>query len=153
MKKNNINMDMMLSENFRLGEFINSRTAERLGIDNTPSWEVVFHLRQLCREVLQPLRDHYGRPIVITSGYRCPELNEAVHGVGESQHLYGCAADLRLPDIDTGRQWYFWIVNHLDFDQLLLEHNRRGDSWLHVSHQPDYKQNRHQAFFNYKSKE
>jgi len=150
MKKNNINMNMMLSENFRLGEFVNSRTAERLGIDNTPpSWEVVFHLRQLCREVLQPLRDHYGRPIIITSGYRCPALNEAVHGVGESMHLYGCAADLHLPDIDTGRQWYFWMVNHLDFDQLFLEHNHRGARWLHVSHKPDSKQNRHMAIFNY----
>lgn len=152
MKRNNINMDMMLSENFRLGEFIKSETAEMLGIDNTPSWEVVLHLRQLCREVLQPLRSHYGRPITVTSGYRCPALNEAVHGVGNSQHLYGCAADLHLPDLDTGRSWYFWIVNHLDFDQVLLEYNRSGTFWLHVSCQFDFKQNRHQAFFNYKSK-
>ena len=149
MKRNNINMEMMLSENFRLGEFTEHEKARLLAIDNTPSWEVVFHLRQLCREVLQPLRDHYGRPIIVTSGYRCPELNEAVHGVGGSQHLYGCAADLHLPDIDTGRQWYYWMVNHLDFDQLLLEYNRSGDRWLHVSHQPDYKQNRHIALFNY----
>ena len=148
MKTFKYNPNLQLSEDFLLSEFIDSETARRLNIDNTPpTWEVVIHLRQLCREVLQPLRDHYGRPIRITSGYRCPALNEAVHGVGNSQHLVGCAADLHLPDLDTGRAWYYWIVNHLDFDQCLLEHNRRGARWLHVSYQADYHQNRHMAMF------
>ena len=116
---------MMLSDHFRLGEFIESETARRYHIDNTPSWETVLHLRHLCREVLQPLRRHHGGPIRIVSGYRCEELNERVHGVGNSQHLYGCAADLHLPDLATGREWYYWIVSNLDFDQLLLR-NREG---------------------------
>ena len=68
----NYNPHTKLTENFLLGEFVESETARRLGIDNTPqSWEVVVHLRQLCREVLQPLRDHVGHAIHINSGYRC----------------------------------------------------------------------------------
>ena len=96
MNKPKYNPEMQLSENFRLKEFIESPTAERLGIDNRPDWEAVINLRNLCREVLQPLRDHEGKPIHINSGYRCPELNEAVHGVGDSQHLRGEAADIHL---------------------------------------------------------
>ena len=67
-----IDLNTKLTGNFRLGEFIESETARRLGINNTPQlWDVVVHLRQLCREVLQPLRDHVGHPIRINSGYRC----------------------------------------------------------------------------------
>ena len=144
----NYDPNRQLTRNFQLGEFIESETARRLGIDNIPeSWEVVVHLRQLCREVLQPLRDHVGHPIHINSGYRCEQLNEAIHGVGNSQHLYGCAADIHIPDLDTGRKWYYWMVNHLDFDQIILEHNRRGGRWLHVSFRPDYHDNRHQSWF------
>lgn len=149
MKKIAYNPDKMLSENFRLGEFTEHEKARLLAIDNTPSWEVVFHLRQLCREVLQPLRDHVGLPVTVLSGYRCPALNEALHGLGASLHIQGCAADLYVPDADTARQWYFWMVNHLDFDLLFVEHNRHGDRWLHVSYQADYHLNRHQSFFNY----
>jgi hypothetical protein len=142
------NPDMQLTEDFLLGEFIEHETANRLGIDNTPEmWEVVVHLRQLCREVLQPLRDHAGQEIHILSGYHTEQLNEALHTVGNSMHLYGCAADVQVPDIDTARSWYYWIVNHLDFDQCFLEHNRRGDFWLHVSYRPDYHDNRHQSWF------
>ena len=142
------NPDMQLTEDFLLGEFIEHETANRLGIDNTPEmWEVVVHLRQLCREVLQPLRDHAGHEIHILSGYHTEQLNEALHTVGNSMHLYGCAADVQVPDIDTARSWYYWIVNHLDFDQCFLEHNRRGDFWLHVSYRPDYHDNRHQSWF------
>lgn len=150
MKKNDIHLDMMLSDDFRLGEFIESETAQLYHIDNSPTWEVVLHLHHLCREVLQPLRRHYGRPIRIASGYRCEALNELVHGVGNSLHLCGCAADLHLPDIDTGRAWYHWIVDNLDFDQVLLEYSRCGAIRLHVSYKADSMQNRHQAFFNYR---
>ena len=89
MNKPKYNPEMQLSENFRLKEFIESQTADQRGIDNRPDWEAVINLRNLCREVLQPLRDYEGKPIHVNSGYRCPELNEAVHGVGDSQHLYG----------------------------------------------------------------
>ena len=143
------NAEMQLSENFRLKEFIESPTAERLGIDNRPDWEAVINLRNLCREVLQPLRDHEGKPIHINSGYRCPELNEAVHGVGDSQHLRGEAADIHLPDVETGRRWYKYIVDNLDFDQLLFEYRRTGVRWLHLSCRRDRTRNRHMAIPNF----
>ncbi|MBQ9203049.1 MAG: peptidase M15 [Prevotella sp.] len=144
-----IDTDLRLSENFTLGEFLSSQTAVRHGIANLPQPCHVSNLRNLCREVLQPLRDHIGQPIRISSGYRCPELNALVHGVGDSQHLHGCAADLHLPSEQTGKAWYFWICNHLDFDQLLFETNRYRAVWLHVSCRPDFKQNRHMAIPNY----
>ena len=130
---------MQLSENFRLKEFVESQTADERGIDNRPDWEAVINLRNLCREVLQPLRNYEGKPIHANSGYRCPELNEAVHGVGDSQHLYGEAADLHVPNIDTGRRWYQFIVEHTDFDQVLFEYRRTGVRWLHVSCRRDRK--------------
>ena len=149
MKTIRYNPDKMLSHDFRLGEFIECEKAWWGDHDNTPtSWEVIIHLRQLSREVLQPLRDHYGRPLRIVCGYRTEALNMALHGVGASLHVIGCAADLWLPDIDTGRQWYYWLVNHVDFDQVFLEVSHHGDRCLHVSHQPDYKSNRHMSFFN-----
>ena len=141
--------DMQLSENFTLGEFLSSQTAVKNGIVNLPTREHVSNMQHLCQEILQPLRDHFCQPIRITSGYRCPALNQLVHGVGNSMHQYGCAADLHLPHEKTGKAWYFWIHNHLDFDQLLFETNRYGAVWLHVSCKPDFKDNRHMAIPNY----
>ena len=149
MNKPNYNPEMQLSENFRLKEFIESQTADQRGIDNRPDWEAVINLRNLCREVLQPLRDYEGKPIHVNSGYRCPELNEAVHGVGDSQHLYGEAADIHRPDKETGRRWYKFIVDNLDFDQVLFEYRRTGVRWLHVSCRRDRKCNRHMAIPNF----
>ena len=88
---------MQLSKNFRLSEFTRSDTAKRLGIVNEcSSVEQVLNLAYLCHTVLQPLRDRFG-PIRINSGYRCPELNKAVGGVANSQHMRGEAADIYLP--------------------------------------------------------
>lgn len=145
----NYNPEMKLSENFQLKEFVASQTAERLKIDNRPGWEAVINLRNLCQEVLQPLRNYAAEPIHINSGYRCEALNEAVHGVGNSQHLYGEAADIHLPSLATGRRWYEWLVNHTDFDQLLFEYRRGGSRWLHLSCRRNKHENRHMAFPNY----
>jgi hypothetical protein len=110
-------------------------------------------MRHLCQEVLEPLRQHYGKPIRITSGYRCPLLNEAVGGVGNSQHQWGEAADLSVPSEEVARDWFQWIVRHTEFDQLLFEHSRRlRNCWLHVSCKTDITLNRHQSFFNYQAK-
>ena len=86
---------MKLSDNFTLEELIKSATAQRLGIDNNPSVVVKNKLATLCRKVLQPLRNKYGKSIVVTCGYRCPRLNKAVGGASTSDHLYGNAADIR----------------------------------------------------------
>ena len=72
-----------------------------------------------------------------------------MHGVGDSQHLYGEAADLHVPNIDTGRRWYKFIVEHTDFDQVLFEYRRTGVRWLHISCRRDRKRNRHQAIPNF----
>ena len=145
--------DIQLSEHFTLNEFTKSITAERLGIKNEPDYEKVQAMKQLCREVLEPLRQHYGKPIRITSGYRCPLLNAAVGGVTNSQHLYGEAADLSVPSEAVARDWFQWLVKNTDFDQLLFEHNTRlKNCWLHISCRYNRRRNRHQAIFNYKAR-
>ena len=134
---------MKLSENFTLEELIRSNTAERMGIDNVPKDEkVVENLRSLCLEVLQPLRDYFGAPVHINSGYRCPELNMAVGGVKNSQHCRGEAADIRIVSPKQGREWAAWIEDNCRFDQMLLERNKNGAVWLHVSCKRDASKNR-----------
>ena len=147
------NPEIRLTEHFKLGEFTKSITAERLGISNEPGYEQVLALRHLCREVLEPLRQHYGKPIRVTSGYRCQLLNQKVGGVGNSQHQYGEAADLSIPSEAVARDWFQWLVKYTDFDQLLFEHSRRlGNCWLHISCRWDSSKNRHQAIFNYQAR-
>ena len=135
--------NMKLSENFTLEELIRSNTAERMGIDNVPKDEkVVENLRSLCLEVLQPLRDYVGAPVHINSGYRCPELNMAVGGVKNSQHCRGEAADIRIVSPKQGREWAAWIEDNCRFNQMLLERNKSGAVWLHVSCKRDASKNR-----------
>ena len=131
-----------MTEHFKLEELIRSSTAQQLGIDNTPSEEVILNLRNLCEKVLEPLRQWYGKPISISSGYRCPALNRAVGGVTKSQHLKGEAADIRLPSIAIGRKMLEYIVFHLPYDQVIWEHNTDGLYWIHVSLKRDPRKNR-----------
>ena len=148
--KNTMNKqnDIQLSEHFTLSEFTKSITAERLGIDNKPGYEEVLAMRRLCQEVLEPLRQHYGKPIRITSGFRCEALNKAVGG----EHMLGEAADLSVPNEQVARDWFQWIAHHTDFDQMLFEHSSRmRNRWLHLSCRWDRRRNRHQAIFNYKA--
>ena len=145
--------DIQLSEHFTLSEFTKSITAERLGISNKPDYEQVLAMKHLCSEVLEPLRQHYGKPIRITSGFRCEALNRAVGGVGNSQHMLGEAADLSVPSEEVARDWFWWIVRNTDFDQLLFEHSRRlHNRWLHISCRWDSSGNRHQSIFNYQAR-
>ena len=138
---------MRLSKNFTYEEFIRSSTAERMGIDNRPKTKeeekkVIENLRNLCLEVLQPLRDYVGAPVHINSGYRCKALNLAVGGVKNSQHSRGEAADIRIASSKQGREWAAWIEDNCRFDQMLLERNKNGGVWLHVSCKRDEKANR-----------
>ena len=136
---------MRLSKNFTLEEFERSDTAKRLKIDNHVPQFAVPRLRTLCEKVLQPVRDHFGVPIIITSGYRCPDLNDAVKGATSSQHMKGEAADfkiraqnIKLYDI------YLWMVDNLHFDQLIWE-VRPNSRWIHVSYKATG-ENRQQVF-------
>ena len=124
-------------KHFTLKEFVKSDTARRLGIDNTPSPQVEERLRQLVDYVLDPLREAYGRPIYVNSGYRCPALNRAVGGVAHSQHLTGEAADITGGNCQENRQLYELLRQlQLPVDQVINEH---GFTWLHVSYGPRHR--------------
>ena len=111
-----------------------------MGIDNTPDAEAIENMRNLCTKVLEPLREHLGQPVVITSGFRSKRLNEAVGGVKQSQHLRGEAADLMVESEKQAREWIRWMMDNLKFDQLILE--KQGSKvWVHVS----LKRNRQQV--------
>lgn len=129
---------MKLSENFTMAEFIKSDTANRLGIDNTPEGEHLENAKALFENVVQKVRDHFG-PTVINSGYRCPELNEAVRGSKTSQHCHGEAADIEVPGVANG-ELAQWIVDNLEFDQVILEFYTPGEpssGWVHVTYKKD----------------
>ena len=125
---------MKLTKNFSLEEIYRSDTAQRCGIDNKPQTEeVVENLRALCTEVLQPLRDHLGKPVVVSSGYRCKDLNKKVGGVENSQHLKGEAADIKVRDREELIDVMRYIMDETDFDQLIREKSGSTE-WVHVSH-------------------
>ena len=150
---------LQLSEHFTLVEFERSATAQACGIDNNVPAKYVPVLQQLCKEVLEPLRSFVGGPIVISSGYRCNQLNVKVGGAYASQHTLGEAADIQLPltsytawddnrrhtDLEEARRWFDWIQGHCDFDQLILETANGKDYWIHVSCRKNRKKNRHQV--------
>ena len=125
---------MKLTKNFSLEEMYRSDTARRCGIDNKPQTEeVVENLRALCLEVLQPLRDHLGKPVVVSSGYRCKDLNKKVGGVENSQHLKGEAADIKVSGWEELIGVMRYIMDETDFDQLIREKSGSTE-WVHVSH-------------------
>lgn len=121
---------------FTLAELIRSAEAKKRGIDNTPTFEVVEHLRELTEKVLEPMRAAYGMPIKVSSGYRCPELNRVVGGAATSVHQIGYAADLQVGGSfekfrDFVVQWFRKTGTR--FDQLLIESDRKtGARWIHV---------------------
>ena len=119
---------------FTLTELTRSATARRLGIDNTPSPDARAALTQLVDNVLDPLREAWGAPLYVTSGYRCPALNRAVGGVPHSQHILGQAADVTTGTIDGNRRlWQLLQSLKLPVDQVINEH---GFRWLHISYGP-----------------
>lgn len=134
---------------FKLSEFINSATANRLGIDNIPSFEVVDNLNRLA-DYLDGIRAKFGKPILISSGYRCPRLNKAVGGVVNSQHLKGLAADLVCSDME---KLLSIIRETKGFDQVITEHNKGSKSyWIHVSVAPVFGKPRNQVIINLEKK-
>ncbi|MDD6894989.1 MAG: D-Ala-D-Ala carboxypeptidase family metallohydrolase [Prevotellaceae bacterium] len=139
---------MELTKNFSLEEMLRSDTAKRCGITNKPKaeeeTEVVENLKALCVEVLQPLRDFLGKPVVVSSGYRCRELNEKVGGVSNSQHLTGEAADIRVKDRHELIEIMRFIMDETVFDQLIREKSATGE-WVHVSYKRNGN-NRQQVF-------
>ena len=126
---------MKLSKNFTLSELTKSQTAVRKNIKNEPSTAHVENLIHLAETVLQPIRDHFGKPVVISSGYRSPELCEAIGSSSKSQHARGEAADFEIMGVDN-MQLAMWINKNTNFDQLILEFYEPGDpnsGWVHCS--------------------
>ena len=124
-----------LSKNFALSEMVNSATAERFGVDNSPCVIHLVNLTHLAIRILQPVRDEFG-VITINSGYRSPALNAKVGGSKTSQHCNGQAADFEsfsTPNPDLAK----WIANNLEFDQLILEFYdgiNPNSGWVHCSY-------------------
>ena len=139
-----------ITMHFTLDELYASATAKARGIQNKPGTAEIINLVYLAAYVLEPLREAMGEPIKIGSGFRCPQLNRAVGGVANSQHIKGQAADLCIDgDMKKGKRWFEWIKTHLDFDQLIWEHNAKGTYWVHVSYvHPPFGRNRRQVIDN-----
>ena len=127
---------MNLSDHFSLWELTKSQTAIRNGIDNTPDEESIKNLKEVCTKILEPVRTHYDRPFTPSSGYRCWSLNRLLGSSDRSQHITGEAVDFEVPGIsnmDVAR----WMINELDYDQLILEFYKEPDphsGWIHCSY-------------------
>jgi len=127
---------MKLSNNFSLNELIRSQTAERKGIDNAPSAEHQENLKSLCTNVLQPIRDHFGKVVTVSSGYRSPELCVAIGRKTTSQHAKGEAADFEIFGV-SNKELADWIHYNTQYDQLILEYWKESDpnsGWVHCSY-------------------
>ena len=122
---------------FTISELVHSNTADRLKIDNMPTLEHINNLKRLIATLLEPLRIALGAPITVTSGYRCPQLNQAIGSKSKnSQHLFGCAADIKSNAISPLELAKLVLKLDLPFDQLILEYahptlHHRG--WVHLS--------------------
>jgi zinc D-Ala-D-Ala carboxypeptidase len=128
---------MKLSTNFSLSELTKSEAASRLGLDNDPTQEIISSLQALVNHILQPVRDKFG-PVVVTSGYRSPEVNKAIGGSATSDHCKGQAADFEVLGKDN-RELAIWIAENMQFTQLILEFYKPGvpdSGWVHCSYDP-----------------
>lgn len=118
---------------FTIKEMCDSPTAKELGIDNTPTQDIEEHLQYLVENLLDPIREMWGKPINVNSGYRCEPLNKAVGGAKTSQHLQGYAADLFVGSRTANKKLFEMIKQHFLFDQLI---NEKNFLWVHVSLHP-----------------
>jgi hypothetical protein len=129
---------MQLSKHFTLSEMEKSQTAVRKGISNKAGSGEIKNLTDLCYEVLEPVRIKFDKPVIITSGYRSPELCEAIGSKATSQHAKGQAVDFEIAGV-SNLQVALWIQNNCDFDQLILEFWKKEDNdpnsgWVHCSY-------------------
>jgi len=127
---------MQITANFSLDEMTKSQTALRNGINNMPDPIHLHNLHGLCHNILQPVREHFGRPVTVSSGFRSVELCLAIGSSSASQHAKGQAADFEVIGIDN-KEVAEWIRDNLDFDQLILEFYNEGEpqsGWIHCSY-------------------
>lgn len=119
---------------FSVSELVKSATADRLKINNTPTPAIEMNIKYLIEAVLDPLREAYGRPVYVSSGYRCDALNKAVGGAKNSQHKTGLAADIYVKGETNAVLYNLLKRGNIAFDQLILEKGTvRNPQWVHVS--------------------
>jgi len=131
---------MNLSDNLTLEEFIRSNTAKRRGIDNSPTPEHLESAKKLAKNIFQPIRENFGKPIFISSGYRSAALNKAIGGSPTSQHSKGEAIDIDQDGHGSpnNTEIFYWIKDNLEFDQLIWEFgDDKKPDWVHVSFKPN----------------
>jgi hypothetical protein len=141
---------MKLSANFTLSELIKSQMATRHGIPNEPKADHIDNLKALCINVLQPIRSEFEKPVMISSGYRSPELCVRIGSSINSQHAKGEAADFEIHSV-SNKDLALWIKNNLEFDQLILEFHNEAEpnsGWIHCSY--SLKTNRNQSLIAYR---
>ena len=133
---------MQLSKNLSLAEVIRSETAKRRGVSNMPTDAHIANFKLLAEKVFQPIRDHFGVPIHISSGYRSAALNKAIGGAASSQHCTGEAIDIDMDGTSvTNAQIFNYIKDNLEFDQLIWEFGTDANpDWVHVSYESTGKQ-------------
>jgi zinc D-Ala-D-Ala carboxypeptidase len=127
---------MQLTNNFNLKELTVSETATRKGLDNTPNETVIANLKTLAENILQPVREHYGKSVKVNSGYRSPEVNASVGGSKTSDHCKGQAADIEITGVANG-DLAKYIAENYKFTQVILEFYTQGipdSGWVHVSY-------------------
>jgi len=124
---------MMLSDHFSLAEMTKSQTAERRNLPNNPDKDAIDAMKLLSINILEPVRNHFGKPFTPSSGFRSAELCVAIGSSVASQHTKGEAADFEVPGV-SNLDLATWIVGNLDFDQLILEFYKGGNTgWVHCS--------------------
>ena len=141
---------MKLSPNFSLAEMIKSDTALRLDMENEPDDDHIDNMIALCENVLQKVRDHYGKGVKVNSGFRHPDVNAKVGGSKTSDHCKGMAADIEIPGIPNA-ELAEWIAENLEYTQLILEFYTPGvpdSGWVHISYNGT--ENRKQNLLAYK---
>jgi len=134
---------MKLTTNFSLAELTASQVAARQGINNNPTAGQIENLKRLCESILQPIRNHYDSPVIISSGFRSAELCIAIGSTIHSQHAKGEAADLQVIGVDN-KALAKYIKENLDYDQLILEFykdNEPTSGWIHCSYSTDRNRN------------
>ena len=137
---------MKLTANITLDELTKSQTAERKGINNNPSPQQIENLKALAVNILQPIRSHFDKPLIISSGFRCAQLCIEIGSKITSQQVADddcAAADFEIPGVDN-RELAIWIKNELEFDQLILEFYRDNEptsGWIHCSYSTNHNRN------------
>jgi hypothetical protein len=131
---------MRLSKDFTLQELTVSNTAVKHGISNIPDQDQITNLILLCQFILQPIKEHFNKTVIINSGYRSPELCLLVNSTVTSQHTKGQAADFEINGI-SNKELADWIVANLNYDQCILEFWNKEEpnsGWVHCSYSFDH---------------